>query len=458
MKDNPGVAWMAVFETNRGCPYACTFCDWGSLTYSKVRKFPEQRVLDEITWMSNNKIEHATIADANFGILHDRDKKFAQHLNDQQVSTGFPKVVVTNWAKNSKEKVLEIAKIFFSNGKNRGFTVSLQSTDTTVLEAVKRKNMDINDLESVLKLCDKEGINAYTELILGLPHETTTSWRESFNILLNAGQHSMLEIYLLSMLENSELNSPDQITEHQIKYIRMPVGMNGSSTAVGIDLDEDKTISEYEYIVTQTKYMSFEDIIDSYMFSHVVINYHYSGWTQMLSRFLHKNKNLSYLKFYSDLEDYIKRTPGVMNTQYYRIRNFIQGVLLGSDDVDPIMKKEFLYVYWRGAPLLAREQEQLFKELFDCFDNTYCQLDAELYNELKEFQIKSIYDFGTTYPLQIQSKHNFIDYIEHGQDLDQPKIVNFEYPFTWNSKEHFLENVYYMRKRHVLRTRATNLN
>ncbi|MGY8686091.1 hypothetical protein Q2941_51665, partial [Bradyrhizobium sp. UFLA05-153] len=28
---------MAVIETNRGCPYSCTFCDWGSATQSKVR-------------------------------------------------------------------------------------------------------------------------------------------------------------------------------------------------------------------------------------------------------------------------------------------------------------------------------------------------------------------------------------------------------------------------------------
>ena len=29
----------ATLETNKGCPYKCTFCDWGSLTYSKVKKF-----------------------------------------------------------------------------------------------------------------------------------------------------------------------------------------------------------------------------------------------------------------------------------------------------------------------------------------------------------------------------------------------------------------------------------
>jgi len=35
-------------ETNRGCPHKCTFCDWGTLTYTKVRHFDLKRVEDDI--------------------------------------------------------------------------------------------------------------------------------------------------------------------------------------------------------------------------------------------------------------------------------------------------------------------------------------------------------------------------------------------------------------------------
>ena len=28
-----------IIETDRGCPFKRTFCDWGSLTFNKVRKF-----------------------------------------------------------------------------------------------------------------------------------------------------------------------------------------------------------------------------------------------------------------------------------------------------------------------------------------------------------------------------------------------------------------------------------
>ena len=38
----------ATLETNRGCPFACTFCDWGSLTYAKIRKFPWIKFLQNL--------------------------------------------------------------------------------------------------------------------------------------------------------------------------------------------------------------------------------------------------------------------------------------------------------------------------------------------------------------------------------------------------------------------------
>ena len=39
-----------IMETNRGCPYGCTFCDWGSATLSRVRKFDLDRVFAELEW------------------------------------------------------------------------------------------------------------------------------------------------------------------------------------------------------------------------------------------------------------------------------------------------------------------------------------------------------------------------------------------------------------------------
>src|SRR5215831_20909212 len=34
---NPQTQWMAPLETNRGCPFSCTFCDWGSASRVFIR-------------------------------------------------------------------------------------------------------------------------------------------------------------------------------------------------------------------------------------------------------------------------------------------------------------------------------------------------------------------------------------------------------------------------------------
>ena len=44
MKANPQEKWLVLWETNRGCPFSCTFCDWGSAIASKVYAFDIGRV------------------------------------------------------------------------------------------------------------------------------------------------------------------------------------------------------------------------------------------------------------------------------------------------------------------------------------------------------------------------------------------------------------------------------
>src|SRR5262249_46756704 len=72
-----GSSGAVILETNRGCPYGCTFCDWGSATLSRVRKFDMDRIFAELDWAAEHHLETVGIADANFGIF-ERDVEIAQ--------------------------------------------------------------------------------------------------------------------------------------------------------------------------------------------------------------------------------------------------------------------------------------------------------------------------------------------------------------------------------------------
>ena len=108
LANNPDYVFNATLETNRGCPFACTFCDWGSLTYAKIRKFNLEKVFAELAWMAKNKMDYVTIADANFGVFYERDMLITDRLIELQIEYGYPKVVDATWYKNSSEKILKI--------------------------------------------------------------------------------------------------------------------------------------------------------------------------------------------------------------------------------------------------------------------------------------------------------------------------------------------------------------
>ena len=57
MDANPDEEWLVMWETNRGCPFSCTFCDWGSAIASKVNDFDIERLKKEINWFSKTSLQ-----------------------------------------------------------------------------------------------------------------------------------------------------------------------------------------------------------------------------------------------------------------------------------------------------------------------------------------------------------------------------------------------------------------
>ena len=197
MEKFPEITWNATLETNRGCPYACTFCDWGSLTYNKVKKFELTRVYHELEWIGKNQCDFVSLTDANFGIFPERDSLIADKLIEVQKTYNNPKAYTIAWAKNQKREVVDIVrKLIYEGGSKMGLNLSVQSMDENVLDIIKRKNLDTNKIEEVFELCEEFNIPLYTELILGLPGETLDSWKNNFYRLYQAGNHTGITVYL----------------------------------------------------------------------------------------------------------------------------------------------------------------------------------------------------------------------------------------------------------------------
>ena len=133
---------MSVIETNRGCPFRCGFCYWGAANNDQVYKFDEQRVRDEISWLSQNEVPVLHIADANWGMLK-RDVALSKHITDCKADNLFPLAVIFAAAKNSPARVTETTSIFTDAGLINTQPISMQSLDDNTLDAVDRKNIKL---------------------------------------------------------------------------------------------------------------------------------------------------------------------------------------------------------------------------------------------------------------------------------------------------------------------------
>ena len=436
IEDNPGVLWNGTLETNRGCPFACTFCDWGGLTYSKLKKFPEQKVLQELHWMAQNKMDYVTIADANFGVFTDRDMKFTEELVALQKEYGYPQVVDATWYKNSSEEIMEIVKKFISSGFNRGLTLSVQSMDMDVLEEIKRRNMEFSNLKHIFDICNREQIPSYTELILGLPKETFETWSHGLCEVIEMGQHNAIESWLAQLLENAHLNTPGQREEHEIDTVVVKDYISG--------FEEEDGISESVTLVRGTKDMPMPKFIDSWLFAWMINNFHNYGWTQIISRFLRKYKGLSYLEFYNRLWQLIHEDDGNVKKLFDKAKAQLTEYL-ETGIADGFSGHTLM---WSAQQDFHLEPLEIFKFVDKACSKEWLDLPDKYYAQLMKLQTFYVSHLTIEYPTQMKFDYNFMEYItdEESELVKDNTEYTLDLIMPYDNKDEYLDRMYYKRR------------
>lgn len=201
------VRWHAILETNRGCPFSCTYCDWGSATASRVLRFDEARVLQEMAWMARHQIFDVFCADANFGMLK-RDLYFAQQMAALRQCYQAPQAFQIQMAKNVGQRVLEIQKILQASGMSTSSAISFQSLHAPALKAIRRENISLEVYAELQQACRAHGIFAYTDLIMGLPEESYETFVQGVDQVMQHGQYLKIMFHDAALLPNAEMAQP----------------------------------------------------------------------------------------------------------------------------------------------------------------------------------------------------------------------------------------------------------
>jgi hypothetical protein len=191
---------VVLFETNRGCPFACEFCFWGGAIGQKVSKLELDRVKDEITYIGRNKGKTLSLCDANFGLTRN-DVAIAEHIARTKERWGFPSRVVFSTSKNNKNSVIEISTIFHRHGLISEQAISLQSMNETALAVARRSNIKVDVYTSLQRTLNTLDVPSFVELIWPLPGETLDSFKQGIQRLCQSGSQGFW-IYPLLWLHN----------------------------------------------------------------------------------------------------------------------------------------------------------------------------------------------------------------------------------------------------------------
>ena len=294
----PDIEWNCSIETNRGCPYKCTFCDWGSLTYSKVKKFNLEKVFAELEWVATHNCFSVELADANFGIFVERDNLIIDEFIRLNKKYGKHIQFATNWAKNQNRAVVKLVKKLMQddNQGSTSVTISLQSLTDEVLDTINRKNLHVNKFSEIYQDCQSLNVPLSTEIIIGLPKETFTTYKQTYYKLFSMAPNVHVNIYKLTGLNNAEL------------YLTNQDGAEFSKIYDWVDNNTDDIDEEYKW-VRSTNSMPYDDMYLSTEFSCFINTFHLRGITNIISRYLNDNHILSYEDFYEKLYVYIKQQP-----------------------------------------------------------------------------------------------------------------------------------------------------
>ncbi|MDH4170138.1 MAG: radical SAM protein [Acidimicrobiia bacterium] len=206
-------------ETNRGCPYGCTFCDWGSATMSRIRKFDLDRVYAEMEWCAANGAHAIGPADSNFGIFR-RDVEIADKLAELKARYGFPFSFGVSYAKNTVKHLQYVIETMAKAGIVTQGILSLQSMDEATLEAVHRSNIKTEKYDALAAEMRAADLPLFVDLMLGLPGQTPESFRTDLQLCID--REMQVRIPRTTLLVNSPMNDPEYKAEHEIVVNKEP--------------------------------------------------------------------------------------------------------------------------------------------------------------------------------------------------------------------------------------------
>lgn len=244
-----------MIETNRGCPFTCTFCAQGSRWYGKIHNFSIERMKEEIHYIArmikakSPAMGTLRIADSNYGMF-ERDIEISGFIGEMQRDYGWPTFIDATTGKNKPDRIIK------SLEKVSGALVlyqAVQSLDEDVLRNVKRSAIKLEAYEQLQVHMRGRGLRSTSDLILGLPGESLKTHLAALFRLLD-GNIDSLHNFQAMMLKGAEMETRECRDQFQFltRFRVLPKNFG---------VYEGEKVLDVEEIIVGTDTLPFDDYV-----------------------------------------------------------------------------------------------------------------------------------------------------------------------------------------------------
>lgn len=335
---------VAHLETTRGCPYSCTYCEWGGGIGTKVSQKPLDVVLKEIDILSVLRYSSIDIIDANFGIL-ERDLQIVNKIADNKKSFGYPEeLYIYGLAKVKVEKRKKILDVVFENNLMNSYQLSVQTISKDALKITRRTDIPLEEnLELAKHYSEKFNKHGKLEIILGMPGSTLKDFYDEMDLTLHTNMWDWNR-WPLTVLPATELASDFYQRLYKIKTITTGITENDDTDITDVNFYSDCVL---------TKYKAPQEIVVE-TFSYTV-----DEWKEMF--FMNRAQRILGPRLNKD------QIPSIAMKEFYESIQTQEWFLKIKKEIDLMIdgrKLEVDHLFFDGKPI-----EDWIKEYLDGLDN-----------------------------------------------------------------------------------------
>ncbi len=294
-----------MIQTNRGCPFKCTFCADGSDFANKVNHFGIERIKDELNYIAHRApetIKALHIADLNFG-MYKHDADICDIIGDIKREFDYPLYVNTATGKNSKKRIISALE------KLEGvlyMDLAVQSMTPDVLKNIKRDNIRLDDFLGLKHAIKTAKIPTLSEIILGLPGETKKTHFDTINQLMMSEIENVIP-YTLMLLNGSEMATPAQreMWGFETKFRVLPRDFSR--------MKNGENVIEIEEVVVATNTLPYEDYVQCRKMALLISIFNTIGFRAIQKLFL--QNHIPPMALFTSLLESAKSLPEADDSQ-----------------------------------------------------------------------------------------------------------------------------------------------